>query len=129
MFRFSSYNILQLCTEILQELRKFREVKKDQSSYKARFEPSYILFGTQEPQPLHHRCCRCCQSLFYPFHRQTLETNTVRNYRTCIRNLSILHCAFLANVHLCNIKATESEMGHHGSTPKHLVWATSSAAA
>ena len=47
--------------------------------YKARFEPAiYILFSTQEPQPLHvhHCCCRCMVPvIIHPFHRQTLETN------------------------------------------------------
>ena len=49
----------------------------------------YILFGTQLPQPLYHRCC---QSLFYPFHRQTLEiTYNIVQCRSIVSCKHIMH--------------------------------------
>ena len=59
-------------------LKKFQEVKKRNQSIKRDLN---IRFHTQELQPLHHHCYRCCQPLFYPFHRQTLETNPANHWK------------------------------------------------
>ena len=76
---------ISLCTDILRELKKIQILTEKKSKHKVRLEPAtFCSTCTQEPQPLHHRCCCCyccCQSLFSPFHRQILETNSANHWQ------------------------------------------------
>ena len=54
-------------------LEKCRQLKK-KSKHKARYEPvTFCSTHMQEPQPLHHYCHCCCQSLFPPFHLKSRD--------------------------------------------------------
>ena len=55
---------------------------KKKSKHKAKFEPATFCSTHKSPNHyIHHCCCCCCQSLFPPYHRQTLETNPANHWQ------------------------------------------------